>query len=244
MLARRDLSVRYKQTLIGVAWVVIRPLLTVVLLTFVFGKVAALPSDGLAYPALVLSGMLVWQLFSGGFAAGAHSLVADQQLITKVYFPRLVIPLSAILAGTVDFGITLILVLGVLPFFGWTPSLTLLALPPILIGLLLFITALSLLVAAWNVRFRDFRYLLPFVLQFGLYASPVGYLTTAVPANYQWLMYLNPLTTFIDLFRWALLATPFPPGYALSATGLTTFLLLLLGFSVFRKTEAVYADII
>jgi lipopolysaccharide transport system permease protein len=246
-LAWRDVAVRYKQTIIGVAWAVIRPLATMAVLIVVFGMVARLPSGGVPYPLLVLTGLLAWQLFSTGFSAASESLVTNNNLISKVYFPRLIVPLSAVSVSLVDFLVTLpvLLVLMFWPNYGPPPTWRLLTFPAFVLLTLLAALAVGIWLAALNVKYRDFRYVIPFALQFGVYISPVGFSLAAVPANYRWWFALNPAVGLIEGFRWSLLGqadevTPF----AFAVTAVWVVLLLFLGVRYFRRTERTFADVI
>jgi lipopolysaccharide transport system permease protein len=243
-LSWRDLLVRYKQTVIGVAWAVLRPLLTMLVLSFVFGRIAGLPSEGVPYPLLVFAGILPWQFFANALSESSASLVGNEKLISKVYFPRLVVPASAVIVSLVDFLISFVILFGLLAWYQFMPSWRMLALPGLV--LLVFLTALGpgLLITALNVRYRDFRYLIPFVVQFGLYLSPVGFSSSAVPEQWRLLYALNPMVGVIDGFRWAICGlTPVswaPLGLALGVSAL----LLVAGVGYFRRMERTFADVI
>lgn len=244
-LAWRDVAVRYKQTIIGVAWAVIRPLVTMAILVVVFGKIAGLPSGGVPYPLLVLSGMLAWQLFASGFSAASESLVTNGNLISKVYFPRLIVPLSAIAVSLVDFLVTLPFLVVLMFWYGTEPTWALLMFPVFVALTLLASLSLGIWLAALNVRYRDFRYALPFVLQFGVYVTPVGFSLAAVPEEYRWWFLLNPAVGLVEGFRWSLLGqsnemTP----YAIGVTVLAVCLLLAGGIRYFRRTEKTFVDVI
>jgi lipopolysaccharide transport system permease protein len=244
-LAWRDVAVRYKQTVIGVAWAVIRPLATMAVLIVVFGMVARLPSGGVPYPLLVLTGMLAWQLFSTGFSAASESLVTNNNLISKVYFPRLIVPLSAVAVSLVDFLITLPILFAMMVWYGTEPTWRLLMFPLFVFLNLLAALSVGIWLAALNVKYRDFRYVLPFVLQFGVYISPVGFSLVAVPSDYRWWFALNPAVGLIEGFRWSLLGqgnevTPF----AFAVTIVWVVGLLFLGVRYFRRTERTFADVI
>lgn len=244
-LAWRDIAVRYKQTVIGVAWAVIRPLLTMVVFTVVFGRLAGLPSEGDApYAILVYAAMLPWQFFANALSESSNSLISNAQMITKIYFPRLAIPLAAVMVSFVDFLISFVILLGLMGWYQSWPTLRLLALTPLI--LLAFGAALGagLWMAALNVKYRDFRYVIPFIVQFGLYLSPVGFSSSIVPTQWRLLYSLNPMVGVIDGFRWAILgnAQMYWPGFVLSL--LLTALLLASSFWYFRKTERSFADVI
>ncbi|MCB0636949.1 MAG: ABC transporter permease [Lewinella sp.] len=245
ILSWRDVKVRYKQTLIGGAWAVLRPLLTMLIFTFVFGRVAGLAEgEALPYGLLVLAGVLAWQLLSSGISEGASSLIGNERLITKVYFPRLILPLSTLATCLLDFLIALLLLVGLLVYYRTMPSLYALLLPLWALLALGLALGASLWLAAFNVRYRDFRYALPFVLQVGLFLSPVGFSASRVPAGWQWLYQLNPAVGLLESFRWCLFGdayTAFEPQSVL-ITLLWSILLLFTGFRYFRHTERSFAD--
>ncbi len=244
-LAWRDLLVRYKQTVIGVVWAVLRPLLTMLALTLVFGKLAKLPSDGVPYPILVFAALLPWQFFAASFAESGNSLINNANMISKVYFPRLTIPASTIVVSFVDFLISLGLLALLMLWYGFEPGPRILLLP--LFTLLAIAASLGggLWIAALNVKYRDFRYIIPFVVQFGLYVSPVGFSSNVVPENWRLVYSLNPMVGVIDGFRWAILGGKsqlYLPGFLLSV-GIVS-VILATGVVYFRKTEKQFADVI
>ena len=245
ILAWRDLNVRYKQTVIGVIWAILRPFLAMIIFTVVFGRIAKMPSHGIPYPILVFAAMLPWQFFANSLSEASQSLVANTNLISKVYFPRLIIPAGAVITSLVDLLISAAL-LGVLMIsFRYLPDWRLLALP--LFTLMAFLAALGpgLLLTAFNVKYRDFRYVIPFVVQFGLFISPVGFSSDVIPQQWRLLYSLNPLVGVIDGFRWAICRGALPiyvPGFVLSMFVITLF--LLLGIWYFRRTERTFADVI
>jgi lipopolysaccharide transport system permease protein len=243
-LAWRDILVRYKQTVIGVSWAVIRPLLTMLVLTFIFGKLAKMPSGGVPYPILVFCGMLPWQFFATAFAESGNSLVTNAGMISKVYFPRLVVPVSSVITSFVDFLISSVLMAMVMVYYGFMPGPSILLLPCFI--LLAFATALGagLWVSALMVRYRDFRYIVPFVVQFGLYISPVGFSSNVVPEEWRLLYSVNPMVGVIDGFRWAILGEGnlYWPGFAMSVVGV--FFVIISGLWYFRRTERTFADVI
>lgn len=245
ILARRDVSVRYKQTLFGVAWAVVRPLATMLVFTLVFGRIAKLPSEGAPYSLLVFTGMLPWFFFASALGESANSLVANRNLLSKVYFPRLLVPTSAILVALVDFAIGFALLNLMMLWFGYTPGWRILALPGFI--LLAFGAALGagLWFSALNVKYRDFQFVIPFVLQFGLYVSPVGFSTAVIPEKWRLLYSVNPMVGVIDGFRWGCLGRNFTlhaDGLILSAV--LTIAVLGSGLWLFRKTERSFADVI
>jgi lipopolysaccharide transport system permease protein len=245
-LAWRDLLVRYKQTVIGVAWVLVRPLLATIVFTVVFSRVAGLPSPpGVPYPLLVMAAMLPWQFFSISLAEAGNSLVTNSILISKIYFPRLIVPASAILTSLVDFLVTLVLMAAMMAWYGFGPDWRLVGLPLFTILALLASSGLGLWLCALNVQYRDFRYIVPFIVQFGLYISPVGFTSDHVPAQWHWLYWLNPVVGVIDGFRWTLLQgrVAFPLA-ALSLSAIVSTALCLSGIWYFRKVERTFADVI
>jgi lipopolysaccharide transport system permease protein len=244
-LSWRDILVRYKQTVIGVGWAVLRPLLTMLIFTFVFGKVAALPSYGIPYSLLVFSAMLPWYFFSNTFSECASSLVSNGNMISKIYFPRLIIPLSTVAVCAIDLAISFVVMLGLMLWLNVLPAMEIVFLP--IFVLLAAVAALGpgLWCAALNVKYRDFRYIVPFITQLGLYISPVGFVSSVVPEKWQLLFYLNPMAAVIDLFRWSLLGekfVPYLPGLGISF--IVMVLLLVTGIRYFRKTENTFADLI
>lgn len=243
-LAWRDIAVRYKQTVIGVLWALLRPFLIMVIFSLVFGQLAGLPADGAPYPLLVFAAMLPWQFFANALSESSNSLINNAQMITKVYFPRLAIPLAAVMVSFVDFLISFTILLGLLGWYQLWPTWRLACLP--LLILLAFGAALGggLWLAALNVNYRDFRYVVPFVVQVGFYLSPVGFSSGLVPDQWRLFYSLNPMVGVIDGFRWAILgAGPlYWPGFLLSLA--LTLLLLASGLWYFRKTERTFADVI
>lgn len=244
-LAWRDVLVRYKQTAFGIIWALGRPLLTMLVFTLIFSKLAKLPSDGMPYPILVFVALLPWQFFSSAFSGTGDSLINNVAMISKVYFPRLIIPASAMLVNLVDFLISGIILAGLMIWYGFEPSLRMLTLP--LFILVAFAAALGpgLWIASLNVKYRDFRILVPFVMQFGLYISPVGFSSSIVPDQWRLLYSLNPMVGVIDGFRWAILGGDIKlywPGFLLSL--FLVLIILVTGISYFRKMERTFADVI
>lgn len=246
ILAWRDISVRYKQTIIGVLWALLRPFLTMAVFTVIFDRVAGLPSDGNApYALMVFAGILPWTLFATSLSEASNSLITNANLINKVYFPRLIVPTATILTALVDFLISLSILAGLMLFYGYLPGWQILLLP--FFTLLALLTSLgpSLWMTALNVKYRDFRYIIPFVVQFGLYISPVGFSSNAIPEAWRLLYSLNPMVGVIDGFRWCILGGESPfywPGFLVSLLVVAFF--LWLGIGQFRKTEKSFADII
>ncbi len=245
ILAWRDIAVRYKQTIIGVLWAVIRPLLTMIIFVIVFGKIAKLPSEGVPYPIFVFAAMLPWTFFATAFSDASTSLVGNANLISKVYFPRLIIPAAAVIVAAVDFMISLAILLVLMVWYNYWPDWRVITLPLFL--LLGFFAALGsgLFIASLNVKYRDFRFVIPFVVQLGLYISPVGFSTTIVPEQYRLFYYLNPMVAVIDGFRWAISGgnTAFNATELIISISIVT-LLCVTGVIYFRKTEKTFADVI
>jgi lipopolysaccharide transport system permease protein len=245
ILSWRDICVRYKQTAIGVVWAVLRPFLAMVIFTIIFGRIAKMPSNGIPYPILVFAAMLPWQFFSTSLSEASNSLIVNSNLISKVYFPRLIIPAGAVITSLVDFLISAVLLGVLMVWFRFMPDWRILSLP--LFTLMAFLAALGpgLFLTALNVKFRDFRYVMPFIVQFGLFISPVGFSSDVIPANWRLAYSLNPIVGVIDGFRWAICHGSAPiywPGFALST--LVIILFLILGLWYFRKTEKTFADVI
>jgi lipopolysaccharide transport system permease protein len=246
VLAWRDISVRYKQTIIGVAWAVIRPFLTMVVFTVIFGKIAKLPTEGEApYALLVFAGMLPWTFFSTALAEASNSLIGNANLISKVYFPRLIVPTATVVVALIDFLISFTVLAAMMVWYQFLPGWQILLLPAFV--LLAFLASLGpgLWITALNVKYRDFRYIIPFLVQFGLYVSPVGFSSNVIPEKWRLLYSLNPMVGVIDGFRWCILRGESPiywPGFYLSL-GVTAFFLWL-GIRQFRKMEKSFADLI
>ena len=242
-LVWRDVKVRYKQTALGVAWAVLQPLLTMFVFSLFFGRLARMASDGLPYPVFNLAGLVPWTFFAFGLNEAATSVVGSRHLITKVYFPRLAIPLATVLAGLVDFAIAFLLLLLVMAWYGIVPGLEALFVIPLV--LLAFVTALGvgLWLAALNVQYRDVRYVLPFLTQLWLFATPIVYPTSLVPAAWRPVYGLNPMVGVVDGFRWALLGSA-PPGPALAVSACAALALALGGIFYFRRMERAFADIV
>ena len=244
-LAWRDILVRYKQTVIGIAWSVIRPLLTMLVFTVVFGRLAKLPNEGVPYPILVFSAMLPWQYFSNAMQESSNSLIAESRLISKVYFPRLIVPASSVIVSAVDFLISLAL-LGLLMLgYSFVPSWTFLFMPFFFLLATLAALGAGFWLSALNVKYRDFRYIVPFLVQFGLYVSPVGFSSSVVPERWRLLYSLNPMVGVIDGFRWCVQGTVsslYLPGFLISAT--ISILAFSSGVWFFHRTERFFADFI
>jgi len=245
ILAWRDIAVQYKQAIMGVLWALIRPLLTMIIFVVIFGKIAKLPSEGVPYPVFVFAAMLPWTFFATAFASSGNSLIGNASLISKVYFPRLIIPAASIIVALVDFIISFTILIALMVWYNYLPTWHMLTLPLFL--LLGFFAAFGagLFIAALNVKYRDFKFIIPFVVQLGLYASPVAFSTTLVPEKYQLFYYLNPMVAVIDGFRWAISGgnTAINSTEIIVSVGVVC-LLCLFGAIYFRKTEKTFADVI
>jgi lipopolysaccharide transport system permease protein len=244
-LAWRDILVRYKQTAIGLAWSVIRPFLTMIVLTVIFGRVAKLPSEGVPYPILVYAAILPWQFFSTSFSDASNSLLTNSNMLTKIYFPRLIIPASTVIVNVVDFLISFVILIGLMLWYHFVPPWQIVFLPLFLI--LAFLTSMGagLYIAALNVKYRDFKYIVPFIVQFGMYISPVGFTSNNISEKLRLIYSINPMVGVIDGFRWCILGGEshiYLPGMLLSI-GLIVGLLIF-GIWYFRKIEKTFADII
>ena len=244
-LAWRDILVRYKQTAIGIAWSVLRPFLTMVVFTIVFSKLAKLPSDGIPYPVLVYAAMLPWQFFANTLAESSNSLIDNQNLLTKVYFPRLIMPASSVIVSLIDFFISLIILAGLMLWYGFWPDWRIMLLPLFLLQALLFAFGCGLWISALNVQYRDFRYVVPFLIQFGLYISPVGFSSSIVPEQWRLLYAVNPMVGVIEGFRWAIAGKDvliYWLGFLLSL--MLIGLIPISGLWWFRRMERTFADMV
>jgi lipopolysaccharide transport system permease protein len=242
-LTWRDIAVRYKQTALGVSWAILQPLLTMLVFTLFFGHLAKLPSEGLPYVLFSYSGLVLWTFFSNGLTLSSNSLVASSNLITKVYFPRLVIPLGSVLSGVVDFVLALVVLIGLMAVYGVAPPAAVVTMP--LFVLLTFVTvvAVGLWLSALNVKYRDVRYVVPFLVQLWLFATPIAYPSSLLDEPWRTLYGLNPMVGAIDGFRWSMLGAP-SPGWAAALSALSASLLLFGGLYYFRRMEKVFADIV
>lgn len=242
-LSWRDVTVRYKQAVLGVAWALIQPLLRLVIFSFIFGRVARLDSEGFPYPIFLYAGMLPWQFFSEALNRSSGSVIGSSTLITRVYFPRLIIPLSSIGSCLADFLISFAILGGLMVYYGVLPGWGLLALPPLILAVMLAALGVGIFLSAMTVAFRDFKYVVPFALQIWMYLTPVVYPVRAIPERWRWLLALNPMTGIVDGFRSALLGKPWDPGN-LAASGLVTLAVLVFSLYFFRRLESRFADII
>ena len=243
-LTWRDIKVRYKQTALGAAWAIIQPLFMMVVFSLFFGRLAKMPSDGIPYPVFTFCALLPWQLFAHSLSESSNSLVGNQNLITKVYFPRLVIPISAVFAGLVDFSIAFVILLLMMVYFGLVPTLAVIALPGFVLLAILTALGVGLWLSALNVQYRDVRYTLGFITQFWLFATPVAYPSSLIPEQWRWLYGLNPMAGVVEGFRWALLGKAEGPGWLLLVSVLVVIALLISGLYYFRRMEQTFADVV
>ena len=242
-LTWRDVKVRYKQTALGAAWAVIQPLFMMLVFSLFFGRLAKVPSDGIPYPVFTLCALLPWQLFAHALTESGNSMVSNERLITKVYFPRLVIPIAAVLGGLIDFAIALVLLLLMMAFYGIVPTWAVVTLPAFVLLAVLTALGVGLWLSALNVQYRDVRYTLNFLVQFWLFATPVAYPSSLVPERWRPLMGLNPMAGVVEGFRWAMLGTAKPPGAILGVSIVVVVLILIGGLYYFRRMESTFADI-
>jgi lipopolysaccharide transport system permease protein len=243
-LTWRDIKVRYKQTVLGAAWAIIQPFCTMVVFSLFFGRLAGIPSDGVPYPIFSFTALVPWTFFAYGLNQSSNSLVASANLVQKVYFPRLVIPISSVISGVVDFFLAFLVLLGMMLFYGIHPTINILWLPLLL--LLVFVTALGvgLWLAALNVEYRDVRYMLPFITQFWMFATPIAYPSSLLPKPWRALYGLNPMVGVVEGFRWALLGTRTAPGPMIIASVFATLVILVGGAFYFRRMEKTFADVV
>jgi lipopolysaccharide transport system permease protein len=241
----RDIKVKYKQTVIGISWAVIRPVMTMVIFSIVFGKIALLPSEGIPYPILVLAATLPWQLFANSLSESSNSIISNAQMISKIYFPRIALPVSNIGASIFDFLISLSILVIMMLFYQVIPTWKIIFIPFLTLIAIAASLGGGLWISALSVKYRDFRYIVPFIVQFGLFVSPVGFSSTVIPEQWRLLYSVNPMVGVIDGYRWAIAGkeTPFHvEGFLLSL--LVVFILLFSGIWYFRKTESIFADVI
>jgi len=243
-LTWRDLKVRYKQTLLGASWAVLQPFLTMVVFSIFFGGLAQVPSDGVPYPIFSYTALIPWTLFSKALQDASRSLVASSHMITKVYFPRMILPLSSILAGVMDFLIAFVVLLGMMIYFAIYPTGNIWTLPLFLLLALITAVGVSLWLSALNVLYRDIGYVLPFLAQFWMFITPIAYPSSMVPERWQALYAVNPMTGVVEGFRWALLGTGQPPGTMTIVSSLVAFVLLISGMFYFKRMERMFADMV
>lgn len=240
----RDLKVRYKQTLLGASWAVLQPFLTMVVFSIFFGGLAKVPSDGVPYPIFSYTALIPWTLFSKALQDGSRSLVSSANIISKIYFPRLILPLSSTLAGLVDFVIAFVVLLGMMVFYGITPTANIWMLPVFTLLALITAVGFALWLSALNVMYRDVGYVIPFLTQFWMYITPIAYPASMVPEKWKILYALNPLTGVVEGFRWALLGTGEGPGISLLISAGIALLVLITGLFYFRRMERKFADMV
>lgn len=243
-LAWRDVKIRYKQTVLGIAWVVLQPLATTLIFTVIFGNLAKIPSENLPYAVFAMAGLIPWNYFSAAFSRGGASLVGNANLISKVYFPRLIIPISSILGGLIDSAIVFVVLLVLMLFYGIVPTWAVVTLPLFLLLAVATALGVSLWLSALNVQYRDVGYLVPFIAQFWMYATPVVYPASMIPEQWRLLYSLNPMTGVVEGFRWALFGTGQGPGLELAVSVATVVLLVVSGLYFFKRMEETFADVV
>jgi lipopolysaccharide transport system permease protein len=243
-LVWRDLKVRYKQTVLGAAWAIIQPVFMMVVFSLFFGRLAHVPSDGIPYPVFAYCALLPWQLFAHALSESSNSLVANERLITKVYFPRLVVPISSVLGGLVDFAIAFVILILMMAYYGIRPTWAIVTLPAFILLAMATALGVGLWLSALNVKYRDVRYTLSFMIQFWLLATPVAYSSSLVPARWRALYGLNPMAGVVEGFRWALLGKSEGPGALLLVSVVVVVLILIGGLYYFRRMEAEFADVV
>ena len=244
-LSWRDFLVRYKQTVLGVAWSVIRPILTMIVFTVVFGKLAKFPSEGVPYAIMVYCALLPWQFFATTFSEAGNSLLANARMLTKIYFPRLIIPASSLLVNLIDFFISFVILLGLMAYYQFMPSWKIVFIPVFLFMAMITSLGAGVLIVTLNVKYRDFKYVVPFVVQLGLYVSPVGFSSNIIPGKWQFLYSLNPMVGVIDGFRWSILGDGYTMNWAaFSLSAALTVLFFFISVNYFKRMEKSFADII
>jgi len=244
ILAWRDVSVRYKQSIVGIGWAIIQPVMTMIIFTIIFGKFAKLPSDGIPYPVFAFCALLPWNYFARSLGDSSDSLVGSSQLITKVYFPRLILPISKVFAGIIDLIIAFIILLGMMVWYRIVPTAGILLLPVFIFVAMLAALGVGFWFTALNVLYRDVKFVVPFLIQFWMYASPVAYSTSLVPDKWKWIYGLNPMVGVIEGFRWALLGKTAPLISMFIIPNFIVFVMLITGLYFFKRMEKTFADII
>ena len=244
ILAWRDVSVRYKQSIVGIGWAIIQPVMTMIIFTIIFGKFAKLPSDGIPYPVFAFCALLPWNYFARSLGDSSDSLVGSSQLITKVYFPRLILPISKVFAGLIDLFIAFIILLGMMVWYRIVPTAGILLLPVFIFVAMLAALGVGFWFTALNVLYRDVKFVVPFLIQFWMYASPVAYSTSLVPDKWKWIYGLNPMVGVIEGFRWALLGKTAPLISMFIIPNFIVFVMLITGLYFFKRMEKTFADII
>ncbi len=240
----RDVKIRYKQTVLGIGWAIIQPFLTMVVFSIFFGKLAKVPSDGIPYPIFAYAGLVPWTFFSNGLSKGSNSLVSSSNLIKKIYFPRLIIPVSSVLSGLLDFILAFIILIGMMFYFGIFPGSKIIWIPLLLSLSLLTSLSVSLWLSAMNVQFRDVQYITPFLTQLWLFATPIAYPSSLLSEPWRTIYGLNPMVGVVEGFRWALLNTDTAPGPVIVVSSLVTVILLIGGALYFRRMEKSFADVV
>jgi lipopolysaccharide transport system permease protein len=240
----RDIKIRYKQTAIGAAWAVLQPLLTMLIFSLFFGRLAHIPSEGLSYPIFYYSALLPWMYFAATMQSATNTIVENQRVITKVYFPRLALPLSSVLSGLVDFGVSFLMFIVLMIYYGIRPTLAIIWFPAFILLTMLTALGIGLWLSALNALYRDVRYVLPFLVQFWLFASPVAYPASLVPQKWRWLYGLNPMAGVIEGVRWSLTGRTSPPGHLVLVSAVAVLILLASGVAYFQKVETTVADVV
>jgi lipopolysaccharide transport system permease protein len=240
----RDIKVRYKQTALGAAWAIIQPFFTMVVFSLFFGRLAKVPSDGIPYPIFSFAALVPWTFFANGLSQSSNSLVGSANLITKVYFPRLTIPIASVLSGIVDFVLAFVVLLGMMLYYGTMPTLNVLWLPLFLLLALIASLGVGLWLSALNVEYRDVRYVVPFITQFWLFVTPIAYPSSLLPEPWRTLYGLNPMVGVVEGFRWALLGTKTAPGPIIAVSSTAAVVILVTGAFYFRRMEKTFADIV
>jgi lipopolysaccharide transport system permease protein len=240
----RDIKVRYKQTALGAAWAIIQPLFSMLIFSLFFGRLAKMPSDGIPYPLFSLAALVPWTFFANGLNQSSNSLVASANLLKKVYFPRLVIPIATVLAGVVDFALSFVVLLGLMAFYGIAPTINLLWMPLFLLLALVTSLGVGLWMSALNVKYRDVRYIVPFIIQVWMFSTPIVYPSSLLPASWRTIYGLNPMVGVVEGFRWALLGTNTLPGFMIVVSATAALLILIGGAFYFRHMEKSFADIV
>jgi lipopolysaccharide transport system permease protein len=243
ILTERDIKVRYKQTILGALWAIIQPLLTMLIFTLFFGRLAGMPSDGIPYPVFAYAGLLPWTFFSNAITNSGNSLVGNSNLITKVYFPRMIIPVASVGAGLVDFAIAFVLLIVLMIYYGIGLSINILMFPVLVVLTSLLAVGIGMWMSGLNVKYRDIRYALPFLIQLGMFATPIIYPSSMVPEKWRWLLFLNPLTGLIEGYRSSFFGKPFD-WLGLFISAVITLLFLVYSAYSFRKMEKTFADIV
>ena len=243
-LAWRDIKLRYKQTVLGAAWAILQPLLTMVVFSVIFGQFANLPSGGIPYPVFTFTALLPWQLFAFSLSNSSNSLINSQNLVSKVYFPRLIIPFASVLAGVADFAVAFVVLLGLIAYYHIVPTLTVLYLPLFALLALLSALAVGIWLAALSVEYRDVRYVVPFLTQFWMYSTPIAYASSLIPERWRVFYGLNPMTGVVEGFRWALLGSNVNNSSMIWVSAAVVILMFISGLFYFRRMEDGFADVI